>query len=129
VKHIVVCGHSDCGAMRALMNPEKVKGLPAVQQWIRHAERVSAVAREIHGNLNEKEYLTRLIQENVIAQLDNLVTFPAVAARMRSGGLLLHGMTFDIATGQIKMLERSTYEFKPLQEVAEFAQEYQVQQL
>ncbi len=128
VKHIVVCGHSDCGAMRALMNPEKIKGLAAIEQWIRHADRVSAVAREIHGHLEEKEYLTRLIEENVITQLDNLVTYPCVAAKMRSGCLLLHGMTFDIATGEIKMLERSTYEFRPLREVAEFTLEHQVQE-
>jgi carbonic anhydrase len=127
VRHIVVCGHSDCGAMRALMNPEKIKGLPAVQQWIRHADRVSAVAKEMHGHLDDKEYLTRLIEENVIAQLDNLVTYPCVAAKMRSDSLSIHGMTFDIATGEIKMLDRSTYEFKLLQEVAELPLEDQVQ--
>jgi carbonic anhydrase len=119
VKHIVICGHSDCGAMRALMNPERVKGIHAIEQWIRHAERVSAIAKELHGDLNEHDYLVRLIEENVITQLDNLVTYPSVAAKMRSGALAIHGMTFDIATGNVRMLERSTYVFRPIQEVAE----------
>jgi carbonic anhydrase len=118
VKHIVVCGHSDCGAMRALMNPEKIKGLPAIEQWIQHADRVTAIAKELHGNLDEKAYLSRLIEENVIAQLDHVATYPSVAAKMRSGYLAIHGMTFDIATGDVKILERSTYTFRPIAEVA-----------
>jgi carbonic anhydrase len=125
VKHIVVCGHSDCGAMRALMNPEKIKGLSAIEEWIRHADRVTAIAKELHGDLDEKAYLDRLIEENVIAQLDNLATYPSVAAKLRGGCLQLHGMTFDIATGEVKMLERKTYSFRPIREMAE---EYGVEQ-
>ena len=119
VKHIVICGHSDCGAMRALMNPEKVNGFRAIQDWIRHAERVSAVAKELHSNLDEPEYLDRLIEENVITQLDNLGTYPGVAARLRAGSLLVHGMVFDIATGQVKMLDRAALTFRPIHEMME----------
>lgn len=118
VRHIVICGHSDCGAMRALMNPEKVNGYRAIQNWIVHAERVAAIAQELHPDLDEKAYLTRLIEENVISQLDNLVTFPGVAAKVRSGNLLLHGITFDIGTGEVMMLDRATLTFKPLAEMA-----------
>ena len=106
------------------MNPERVKGFHAIEQWIRHAERVSAVAKELHGDLNEHDYLTRLIEENVITQLDNLGTYPSVAAKVRSGALSLHGMTFDIATGEVRMLEPDTFRFRPIREVArEFAEE------
>ena len=48
VKHIIVCGHSDCGAMRAVLHPDKVQSYRAVARWIRHAERVSAIAHELH---------------------------------------------------------------------------------
>jgi carbonic anhydrase len=119
VKHIVVCGHSDCGAMRALMSPERLVGMRAVSQWIRHAERVSAVARELHGDLNDKDFLNRLIEENVITQLDNLSTYPCVAAKMRSGNLQIHGLVFDIASGEFSMLDRGSLTFLPLSEVIE----------
>jgi len=117
VKHIVLCGHSDCGAMRALMSPERLVGMRAVSQWIRHAERVSAVAKELHGDLNDKDFLNRLIEENVITQLDNLLTYPCVAAKMRSGNLQVHGLVFDIASGEFVMLDRSSLTFLPLTEV------------
>lgn len=119
VRHIVVCGHSDCGAMKALINPGKVDGFRAIKQWIRYAERVSAIAQELHHDLSEPEYLERLIEENVISGLDNLMTYPCVAPRVRSGSLLLHGMVFDIATGQVRMLDRANLKFKPLSEMAE----------
>lgn len=119
VRHIVVCGHSDCGAMKALLTPEKVNGFRAIRQWIRHAERVNQLAKELHDSDDEHEYLERLIEENVISQLDNLMTYPGVAARTRTGSLLLHGMTFDIGTGQVRMLDRTALKFIPLNEMAQ----------
>jgi carbonic anhydrase len=119
VRHIVLCGHSDCGAMKALMNPEKLKGLKMVQQWIRHADRVAAVAAELHGDLNDRDYLARLIEENVVAQLDHLMTYPCVASKVRSGNLYMHGLVFDIASGEFRMLDRNTFTLLPLREVLE----------
>jgi carbonic anhydrase len=119
VRHIVLCGHSDCGAMKALMNPEKLKGLKMVQQWIRHADRVAAVAAELHGDLNDRDYLARLIEENVVAQLDHLMTYPCVASKVRSGNLYMHGLVFDIPSGEFRMFDRNTFAFLPLHEVLE----------
>lgn len=117
VRHIVVCGHSDCGAMRAVMNPAKVQHLRAVARWIRHAERVSAVAKELHGDANDHDFLNRLIEENVIAQLDNLATHPCVAAKLRSDSLLLHGLVFDIPSGAFSILDRKQNTFTSLSTV------------
>lgn len=114
VQHIVICGHSDCGAMKAVVHPEKVQHLRAVAKWIRHAERVSAVARELHGDVDSHDFLSRVIEENVIAQLDNLVTHPSVAAKMRSGNLQVHGLVFDIPSGQFSVLDRTANKFVPL---------------
>jgi len=114
VRHIVVCGHSDCGAMRGLMHPEKIKHLKAVYQWLHHAERVSTVAQEMHPGLEPAEYLDRLIEENVIAQLEHLVTYPCVAGKARRGTLLLHGLVFNIRTGGLRMLDHTTLKFEPV---------------
>ena len=117
VKHIIVCGHSDCGAMRAVLHPEKVQPYRAVARWIRHAERVAAVAHELHRDLDDDQMLNLLIEENVVAQLDNLATHPCVAAKMRAGCLQIHGMVFDIASGEFRILDRLTARFAPLSEV------------
>jgi carbonic anhydrase len=117
VRHIVICGHSDCGAMKAVMHPEKVSQYRAVAHWLRHAERVSAVARELHGDADDAEFLNRLIEENVITQLDNLATHPCVAAKMRSGNLQIHGLVFDIPSGEFKVLDRLTHTFISLSDL------------
>lgn len=123
VRHIVVCGHSDCGAMRALMHPEKIKDLKAVYQWLHHAERVSSVMREMHSDLAPTEYLTRLTEENVIAQLEHLASYPCVAGKLRRGTLLLHGLVFNIKTGGLMMLDRSTLTFAPVTAATEVPQQ------
>jgi carbonic anhydrase len=84
---------------------------------LRHADRVSAVDNELHGNLDDRRFLNQLIDENVIAQLDHLITYPCVAAKLRSGNLFVHGMIFDIPKGEFRLLDRSTLKFLPLTEV------------
>jgi carbonic anhydrase len=103
VKHIIVCGHSDCGAMKALLHPDKLQGLPAVKSWLHHASRAEVVVRENHPELDEKARIDALIEENVLAQLDNLRTHPSVASRLKSGTLSLHGWVYDIESGQIRV--------------------------
>ena len=118
VKHVVICGHSDCGAMKAIIHPEKVAKYRAVAQWLRHAERVQAVAAALHNNLSEEDFLKRVIEENVITQIDNLMTHPSVAARARTGQLSVHGLVYDIASGDFRMLDRRTQSFHPVHEFA-----------
>ncbi len=114
VKHIVVCGHSDCGAMKAVLHPEKVSQHRAVAKWLRHAERVLAVVRELHPDLDDDATLDRLIEENVSTQIHNLLTHPSVAAKVKSGCLQVHGLVFDIPRGEFKMLDRVTDSFVPV---------------
>ena len=103
VSHIIVCGHSDCGAMKALLHPEKLQGLPSVRSWLHHAARAEVVVRENHPELDDAARLDALIEENVLAQLDNLRTHPCVASRLKSGSLSLHGWVYDIESGQIRV--------------------------
>jgi carbonic anhydrase len=103
VRHIIVCGHSDCGAMKALLHPEKLQGMPAVRSWLRNAARAEVVVRENLPDLDEKARIDALVEENVLAQLDNLRTHPCVASRLRAGALTLHGWVYDIESGQIRV--------------------------
>jgi carbonic anhydrase len=117
VRHAIVCGHSDCGAMRAVMHPERVQSYRAVANWIRHAERASAIAHELGPDLDDDATLDLLIEQNVIAQLHNLATHPCVAAKVRSGALQLHGMVFDIPSAQFRFLDPATEQFVSLDEM------------
>lgn len=114
VEHIVVCGHSDCGAMKAALHPEKVASLPAVAKWLQHVDSAVAVVNAAHPQADEREKLERLIEENVLAQLDHLMTHPSVAAKVRTGALQLHGWVYDIPHADFKVYDSATRAFVPM---------------
>ncbi|MGE1076266.1 carbonic anhydrase, partial [Pseudomonas fragariae (ex Marin et al. 2024)] len=82
VQHIIVCGHSDCGAMRAVLNPASLEKMPTVRAWLRHAEVAKSMVEDNCDCANEGESMKVLTEENVIAQLQHLRTHPSVASRM-----------------------------------------------
>ncbi|MFP6850537.1 MAG: carbonic anhydrase [Pseudomonas sp.] len=113
VRHIIVCGHSDCGAMKAVLNPSSLDGMPTVRAWLRHAEVARSVV-ERNCNCGAHETLGVLTEENVVAQLDHLRTHPSVAARLASGQLSIHGWVYDINAGTIRAYDVGIGRFFPL---------------
>jgi carbonic anhydrase len=78
--------------MSALLEPEKCNKLPAVKQWLGHAEATARIIRENYTHIkNEDELITVTVEENVLVQLENLRTHPSVAAAIGRGDLKLHG--------------------------------------
>lgn len=120
VQHIIVCGHTDCGAMKAVLKPSAVKDMPSVAKWLAHAECAHDVFSHVHakasGKLDDKEAARLLAMENVAAQLIHLRTHPCVAARLATGELVLHGWLFDIASGSVLALDGDTQTFAPVVE-------------
>lgn len=102
VHHIIICGHSDCGAMRAVLNPKSLEKMPTVTAWLRHAEVARTVVEDNCNCSGEKETMHVLTEENVIAQLQHLRTHPSVASKMASGQLFIHGWVYDIETSDIR---------------------------
>ncbi|OEC38998.1 carbonate dehydratase [Pseudomonas sp. 1D4] len=113
VHHIIICGHSDCGAMKAVLNPEQLKRMPTVKAWLRHAEVARTVVAENCGCANH-ETLGVLTEENVVAQLDHLRTHPSVAARLASGQLFIHGWVYDIETAAIRAYDAESGRFRTI---------------
>lgn len=118
VEAIIVCGHSDCGAMKALMDHRNVEGLPAVSKWLHNAERARAVVEHLLPDADPHERLRVMTEQNVMAQIDHLRTHPSVAARMASGKLQLLGLVFDIGAGQVRWFNGSG-KFVPSSEMHE----------
>ena len=113
VHHIIICGHSDCGAMKAVLNPEQLERMPTVKAWLRHAEVARTVVAENCGCANH-ETLGVLTEENVVAQLDHLRTHPSVAARLASGQLFIHGWVYDIETAAIRAYDAESGRFRTI---------------
>ena len=117
VQHIVICGHSDCGAMRAFAHPEKLAELKSVRAWIEHADSAITMAKEHFGHLEGDAFLAALAKENVMSQLQHLRTHPCVATKLRKGTLQIHGWYYDIGEGTIQQYDEDTETFVPLDQV------------
>ena len=105
VRDIVVCGHSDCGAMKAFLKPEALAAVPNVAAWLRHAHAAECAVNAAYPELDDKDKAHALAMENVIVQIQHLRTHPSVAAAMARGELTLHGWFFEIESGAIYALD------------------------
>ncbi len=101
VAQIVVCGHSECGAMRGLLNRQSLSDMPTVNRWLRNAEAALSATRARNPNAGEAELLPKLVEENVLLQLSHLRTHPSVAGRLAEGNLTLVGWVYDIGKGVV----------------------------
>jgi carbonic anhydrase len=106
VKHIAVCGHSDCGAMKALLNPSSLESLASVKNWMRNAEAALSVADSLApAGETGAERLKRLTEENVLLQMQHLRTHPSVAGAIARKDLTLSGWVYDIGAGRVRISE------------------------
>ncbi|MBX3441886.1 MAG: carbonic anhydrase [Planctomyces sp.] len=116
VKDIIICGHSHCGAMKGLLNPSMLNSLPETAAWLQHAETTRRIMRENYPDLDAEKQLTATIEENVLVQLENLRTLPAVASRLVKGDLKLHGWVYKIETGEVFAYDVDCGQFVPVAE-------------
>jgi len=117
VKHIIVCGHSHCGACKSLYEDiPDTKSLIHVKTWLK----LGAKAKERtlkNKKFNTQEEMFRATERNSIRyQLDNLLTYPDVKRLLQEGGIKVHGWYYDIKTAKIDYYDKSDDKFKPLSE-------------
>lgn len=105
VRDIIVCGHSECGAMHALMNGRSQVQAPNLRAWLRHGEKsLEKMALDSSG-AQTLSGPNRLSQLNTLAQIEHLKTYPPVAKRLKSGELRLHAWWFDLASADVYAFE------------------------
>jgi carbonic anhydrase len=108
VPEVIVCGHTDCGVMKGALYPEALEDFPNVSAWLRYAQVQHRDAEP------SAEVLLALAEHNVVAQLKNLRSHPAVAARLAAGDLALHGWVYHIGPGTVTAYEAESGKFVPL---------------
>ena len=116
VTEIIVCGHSECGAMNALLSVPIQNEARNLNAWLKHGE--GSVRRLIEGGQISPhlERHNRLSQLNVLEQLDHLRTYPAIRERVTAGRLRLHGWWFDIREAEVHEYRASDRCFRLIDE-------------
>ena len=114
VKDIVVCGHSQCGAIKGLLQPETLVEMPAVAHWLRHAEDTKRILDQNYCDRDFDCVLNVAIQENVLVQIEHLRSLPCIAKRIMKREIELHAWTYEIETGMVYVYDAVTEEFRPL---------------
>jgi len=108
---IIVCGHTDCGVMKALLHPESTTGMPGMQQWMRHGNEARQAVLRDYSDRPEEDKVLRLAEANVLEQIANLKTHPSVASRLVAGEVQIRGWVYDIGNGSIRQADPESGEF------------------
>ncbi len=120
VKDIIVCGHSDCGAIKALYRERAhYADTPHIGEWLKNGERTVAIVAANYPDRSREERLEITSEENVLVQIENLRTYPVVKMALKAGRIHVHAWYFEIRTGRIFSYspDRAQYEVLHFEEV------------
>lgn len=111
VRHAIVCGHSDCGALKAALDRKSLENLPKARRWLDHVQAAFAYRQPLNLADGESAELASLIRGNVVAQMKNLQAQTPVRRAMEEGRLTVHGWYYDILTGRIEEYDEEQRRF------------------
>ena len=114
VKYAILCGHSDCGAMKAALDRTGLDKLPKADRWLHHVEAAFSHRQPVNPADGPGAELASLIRGNVVAQLLNLRAQPSVARAVAESRLEVFGWYYDILTGNIEQYDEQQKRFVPL---------------
>lgn len=116
VQHAVICGHTDCGAMKGVLaEPGKLDSMPTVKSWLRNADAAKRVAATVDGGTASLHTLT---EQNVLSQMQHLRTHPSIAGAVARGTLTVSGWVYDIEHGDVRIYEEEKGSFVSVRESA-----------
>jgi carbonic anhydrase len=102
--------------MNGLLHVEGLKSMPAVEKWLAYAETVRRILLEKYPERSGEEQMATAVEENVLVQLENLRTHPAVASALACGKLRLHGWVYKFETGEVFSYDTGSGQFLPLEQ-------------
>jgi carbonic anhydrase len=111
VRHAILCGHSDCGAIKAALDRKALESLPKARRWLSHVEGAFTHRQPLNPADGEHAELASLIRGNVVTQYLNLKSQPSVAHAVSAGTLAVHGWYYDILTGTIERFDETARSF------------------
>lgn len=117
VSNVVVCGHSKCGAMSALVDKADLSSMPCVKGWLGHAH---ATKKRMEQRKNYE--MIDVVKENILVQIDNLKTHPSVSAAIRQGKIKIYGWVYNFESGTVSIYDPNEQRYLPSSEVKDEAE-------
>lgn len=114
IRNVVVCGHTRCGAMKAVMHPDDTRDMPRVRDWLGNADASGEIVASCYTHLAPEAKWKVIAQENVLVQIEHLRTHPSVAAALAAGELKLHAWVYKLETGEVFAYDPKSGQFTPL---------------
>jgi len=111
---VVICGHTDCGVMKALLQPKSVEGMHGLQHWMGHGMAARSRMLRLFADVPEEEQLRRLTELNVLAQIEHLKTHPSVRHRLQRKEIEIRGWVYDIGDGSVYEADPASGRFHAL---------------
>ncbi|MEM7595980.1 MAG: carbonic anhydrase, partial [Cyanobacteria bacterium P01_A01_bin.83] len=114
IEQVVICGHSNCGAMKGLLKLNKLqKDMPLVYDWLKHAESTRRLVQENYPHYEGDDLIEVLVAENVLIQIDHLKTYPSVRAKLHQGKMKIYAWIYNIETGNVLAYDARTHTYIP----------------
>ena len=102
IEQVIICGHSNCGAMKGLLKLEKLRTeMPLVYEWLQHAESTRRLIQENYADIKGEELMAITMAENVVTQIENLKTYPVIRSKLHQNKMSIYGWIYDIETGEV----------------------------
>ena len=113
IEQVIICGHSNCGAMKGLLKLEKLRTeMPLVYEWLQHAESTRRLIQENYADIKGEELMAITMAENVVTQIENLKTYPVIRSKLHQNKMSIYGWIYDIETGEVLAYNPETDDFE-----------------
>jgi carbonic anhydrase len=114
VRDLILCGHSQCGAMQGLLAPDAVAAMPGVSEWLGNAAGAVERAKQLHPEGPPENLLMSVIEQNVLLQIEHLQSYPEVREEAANGKLRIHAWIYHFETGEVTAYDAAQQKFVPL---------------
>jgi carbonic anhydrase len=115
IRDIIICGHSDCGAMKGVLNPATLGNqLPHLKSWLSHAQRTGEIMKTQYRHLSGQPLVTATVGENVLVQVENLKTHAFIQEAIDQQDLAIHGWVYKFETGEVFNYDTTDGQYHPL---------------
>jgi len=111
ITDVVLCGHSDCGAMKAVREGLDNLSNTHLKAWLENAEDALITIDDENTEKTNAPEINEISKQNVLLQIEHLKTYPSIKSRIDDNKLSIHGLWFDVGNAEVYYYDPTSSEF------------------